>query len=534
MSKDLITVKKLLAAVIIMAMLITATVDMLAYANSLNTEIDQMEQSLVNDLSQNVTAEITAEEAAPAGRPFNLNIRLDLPRITTYRYQEGYPNSQMFEEYKNVKVTIPLPNGITAVDPNNMDAAKKNLVINFPKNGADDFQGQTNKGKDIKLKVLNNGNVKNGTKFTFKGAKWSFDVDMYTDKEKKTTKKVNVTGDISETSHTATAEDAWGILKKHVKTEEIGNYVVFSFEVAAGLQDISKDGKKSLYSTATEQYDRYGRLKFQDYKITDTLPQLVQINRDGSKIKKNIWPDEVTVVKNAVSAYGIKEQTVYDSKNSTYKYTKGTTKEITFNQYNTYDPNPKTDIIGVSPQYTKYTVRLSYNKDAFLIDANEKVIQTFRITNEAKLDYQLLGEKATSDNDSDSASYVIRKGIGQIILNKYIVYPQDGREVRRAYDEKAEKEFPMSPTLKFTLYTDSACTKIARTVEGKNAVEAYVTSRGNAVFGYMPAGTYYVKETSGAIEGFTAKQNPMQVTVPRSGGTATVEFTNVNNNFGND
>lgn len=532
MSKDLITVKKLLAAVIIMAMLITATVDMLAYANSLNTEIDQMEQSLVNDLSQNVTAEITAEEAAPAGRPFNLNIRLDLPRITTYRYQEGYPNSQMFEEYKNVKVTIPLPNGITAVDPNNMDAAKKNLVINFPKNGADDFQGQTNKGKDIKLKVLNNGNVKNGTKFTFKGAKWSFDVDMYTDKEKKTTKKVNVTGDISETSHTATAEDAWGILKKHVKTEEIGNYVVFSFEVAAGLQDISKDGKKSLYSTATEQYDRYGRLKFQDYKITDTLPQLVQINRDGSKIKKNIWPDEVTVVKNAVSAYGIKEQTVYDSKNSTYKYTKGTTKEITFNQYNTYDPNPKTDIIGVSPQYTKYTVRLSYNKDAFLIDANEKVIQTFRITNEAKLDYQLLGEKATSDNDSDSASYVIRKGIGQIILNKYIVYPQDGREVRRAYDEKAEKEFPMSPTLKFTLYTDSACTKIARTVEGKNAVEAYVTSRGNAVFGYMPAGTYYVKETSGAIEGFTAKQNPMQVTVPRSGGTATVEFTNVNNNFG--
>lgn len=532
MSKDLLTVKKLLAAVIIMAMLITATVDMLTYANSLNTEIDQMEQSLVNDLSQNVTAEITAEEAAPAGRPFNLNIRLDLPRITTYRYQEGYPNSQMFEEYKNVKVTIPLPNGITAVDPNNMDAAKENLVINFPKNGADDFQGQTNKGKDIKLKVLNNGNVKNGTEFTFKGAKWSFDVDMYTDKEKKSTKKVNVTGAISETSHTATAEDAWGILKKHVKTEEIGNYVVFSFEVAAGLQDISKDGKKSLYSTATEQYDRYGRLNFETYKITDTLPQLVQINRDGSKIKKNIWPDEVTVVKNAVSAYGIKEQTVYDSKNSKYKYNKGTTKQITFNQYNTYDPNPKTDIIGVSPQYTKYTVRLSYNKDAFLIDANEKVIQTFRIINEAKLDYQLLGETATSDNDSDSASYVIRKGTGQIVINKYIVYPQDGKVVKRAYDEKAAKEFSMSnEALKFTLYKDKACKEPAKTVAGKNAVANYSIEDGNAVFDYMNAGTYYVKET-GAIKGFIAKQNPMQVTVPRSGGTATVEFINENKDFG--
>lgn len=531
MSKDLITVKKLLAAIIILAMLITATVDMLAYANSINSQIDQMEQTLKNGLKDEVTAVITAEPTAPAGRPFNLNIRLDLPRIMTYAYQENYPASQMFDEYKDVTVTIPLPMGVTAVDPANMDNKKENLVIKFPKSGEDDFKGQTNKGKDIKLKVLDNGSVKNGTMFTFKGAKWSFDVDMYTDKEKKSTKKVNVTGEISEASHTATAEDAWGILKNHVKTEEIGNYVVFSFEIAAGLQGAKADGSKFLYSTATERYDRYGRLNFEQgkYKITDTLPQLVQINRDGSKIKKNIWPDEVTVVKNAVSAYGIKEQKLYDSKTS--NYTKGTTKTITFKQHNTYDPNPKTDIIGVSPQYTKYTVRLSYNKDAFLIDANEKVIQTFRITNEAKLDYQLLGEKAASDSDSDSASYVIRKGTGQIVINKYIVYPQDGKEVKRAYNEAAAKEFPMSSPLKFTLYTDSACTKIAKTVEGTEAVETYVTSRGNAVFGYMPAGTYYVKE-SGRIDGFGAKQNPMQVTVPRSGGTAAIEFTNENKDFG--
>ena len=531
MSKDLLTVKKLLAAIIILAMLITATVDMLAYANSINSPIDQMEQTLKNGLKDEVTAVITAEPTAPAGRPFNLNIRLDLPRIMTYAYQENYPASQMFDEYKDVTVTIPLPMGVTAVDPANMDKKKENLVIKFPKSGEDDFKGQTNKGKDIKLKVLDNGSVKNGTKFTFKGAKWSFDVDMYTDKEKKSTKKVNVTGEISEASHTATAEDAWGILKNHVKTEEIGNYVVFSFEIAAGLQGAKADGSKFLYSTATERYDRYGRLNFEQgkYKITDTLPQLVQINRDGSKIKKNIWPDEVTVVKNAVTAYGINEQKLYDSKTS--NYTKGTTKQITFNQYNIYDPNPKTDIIGVSPQYTKYTVRLSYNKDAFLIDANEKVIQTFRITNEAKLDYQLLGEKAASDSDSDSASYVIRKGTGQIVINKYIVYPQDGKEVKRAYNEAAAKDFPMSPALKFTLYTDSACKRIAKTVAGKDAIAEYNTENGNAVFDYMNAGTYYVEE-SGRIDGFGAKQNPMQVTVPRSGGTATIEFTNENKDFG--
>lgn len=533
MKKDLLLMKKLIMAVVIMAMLITTTVDMLAYAENLMSPYQEMEDSLISSLKTDVQAVITAEPTAPAGQPFNLNIRLDLPRIKTHQYQENYPASQMFDEYKNVTVTIPLPEGVTAVDAANMDKAKKNLIIKFPKTGEDDFQGQTNKGKDIKLKVLNNGSVKNGTEFTFSGAKWSFNVDMYLDSDKKQTKNIEVTNGILPTSHTATAEDTWGILKKHVKTEETGNYVIFSFEIAAGLQDVSGGREKALYSTATEQYDRYGRLNFETgkYEITDTLPQLVQINQDGSKIKTNIWPDEVTVVKNAVSAYGIEEQTVYDSKNSTSNYTKGTTKRIKFNQYNTYDPNPKTDIIGASPQYTKYTVRLAYNKDAFLIDANEKVIQTFRVTNEAKLDYQLLGEKETSDIDSDSASYVIRKGIGQIVINKYIVYPQDGEEVRRAYDEAAKKEFPMSPALKFTLYTDSACTKIAKTVAGKDAVAEYSTENGNAVFDYMNAGTYYVKET-GVIKGFDAKQNPMQVTVPRSGGTATIEFTNENKDFG--
>ena len=89
----------------------------------------------------------------------------------------------------------------------------------------------------------------------------------------------------------------------------------------------------------------------------------------------------------------------------------------------------------------------------------------------------------------------------------------------------------MASALTLTLYTDIACTKVAKTVADKDAIATYSTERGNAVFDYMPAGTYYVKET-GAIKDFGAKQNPMQVTVPRSGGTATVEFTNVNKDFG--
>ena len=532
MSKDLQLIKRLLVAVLILAMALSATVDMLSYADSVTSPQKEILDKVKHELPGQVTAVITADASAPVGQPFNLNIRLDLPRIMTHTYQADLPPSQMFDEYEDVKVTIPLPKGVTAVDKNYLDTSGKNLVVKFPKLYDGDFEGQTNKGKDIKLKLLDNGGVANGEEFIFSGAKWSLDTDVYLDKtENPRREKINITGDIPETKHAAKASDAWGLLKTWKKTEEIGNQVVFSFEIAAGLQGAKADGSKFLYSTSTEEYDRYGRLNFQDgtYQITEFIPQLVQINQDGSKIKKDIWPEAVTVIKNAVSAYGIEEKTVYQS--NTSNYIQGTTKNITFNQYNTYDPNPKTDIIGESPQYTKYTVRLAYNKDAFLIDANEKVIRTFQVQNEAKLNYQLLGEAAASDADEALASYVIRKGIGQIVLNKYLVYPQDGKEVKRVYDEKAEKEFPMSSALTFTLYTDIACTKVAKTVADKDAIATYSTERGNAVFDYMPAGIYYVKET-GAIKDFGAKQNPMQVTVPRSGGTATVEFTNVNKDFG--
>lgn len=532
MSKDLQLIKRLLVAVLILAMALSATVDMLSYADSVTSPQKEILDKVKHELPGQVTAVITADASAPVGQPFNLNIRLDLPRIMTHTYQADLPPSQMFDEYEDVKVTIPLPKGVTAVDKNYLDTSGKNLVVKFPKLYDGDFEGQTNKGKDIKLKLLDNGGVANGEEFIFSGAKWSLDTDVYLDKtENPRREKINITGDIPETKHAAKASDAWGLLKTWKKTEEIGNQVVFSFEIAAGLQGAKADGSKFLYSTSTEEYDRYGRLNFQDntYQITEFIPQLVQINQDGSKIKKDIWPEAVTVIKNAVSAYDIEEKTVYQS--NTSNYTQGTTKNITFNQYNTYDPNPKTDIIGESPQYTKYTVRLAYNKDAFLIDANEKVIRTFQVQNEAKLNYQLIGEAAASDADEASASYVIRKGIGQIVLNKYLVYPQDGKEVKRVYDKKAEREFPMSSALTFTLYTDSACTKVAKTVADKDAIATYSTERGNAVFDYMPAGTYYVKE-SGAIKDFGAKQNPMQVTVPRSGGTATVEFTNVNKDFG--
>lgn len=532
MSKDLQLIKRLLVAVLILAMALSATVDMLSYADSVTSPQKEILDKVKHELPGQVTAVITADASAPVGQPFNLNIRLDLPRIMTHTYQADLPPSQMFDEYEDVKVTIPLPKGVTAVDKKYLDTSGKNLVVKFPKLYDGDFEGQTNKGKDIKLKLLDNGGVANGEEFIFSGAKWSLDTDVYLDKtENPRREKINITGDIPETKHAAKASDAWGLLKTWIKTEEIGNQVVFSFEIAAGLQGAKENGSKFLYSTSTEEYDRYGRLNFQDntYQITEFIPQLVQINQDGSKIKKDIWPEAVTVIKNAVSAYGIEEKTVYQS--STSNYIQGTTKNITFNQYNTYDPNPKTDIIGESPQYTKYTVRLVYNKDAFLIDANEKVIRTFQVQNEAKLNYQLLGEAAASDADEALASYVIRKGIGQIVLNKYLVYPQDGKEVKRVYDEKAEKEFPMSSALTFTLYTDIACTKVAKTVADKDAIATYSTERGNAVFDYMPAGIYYVKET-GAIKDFGAKQNPMQVTVPRSGGTATVEFTNVNKDFG--
>lgn len=542
MRRELLCAKRLLVAVIVLAMLITSTIDILSYADELTPEQQAIVNSTVTSLHRDVEAVITAEPTAPAGQPFNLNIRLDLPRIPTYTYDASLPSAQTFDRYEKVKVTIPLPEGITTVDPTYLDSSKKNIVINFNPVGDEDFKGQTNKGKTIRLKVLNNGNVSDGTTFTFNNATWSLEAKIYLDKNKNATHKEDVSGTIDTTTHMSTASDTWGIEKKYIKTEEIGDQLVFTFEINAGLAGVDKNKKKILYSTPTEQYDRYGRLNFDSnatglqggYNITDTLPQIVQENLDGSSIKTGIYPESVIVTKNAVTAYGVEEEVLYDSTKALSGYTQGTTKEITFSEYNKFDPNPKTDIIGESPQYTKYTVRLAYDKEKFYIEENEKVIKTFKVTNTAELDYKLIGQTADQDNDSATASYVIRKGSGQIVLNKYIVYPQDGTEVKELYNSGTASKYPINSSdkkLVFKIYEDKACTKQAKFLNGDNAEVTYDVANGRAVFDYINAGTYYIKEIGG-IKGFEAVNNPVAVTIPRNGGNATVGFVNKNKDFG--
>lgn len=528
--KEQLTVKRLVILLIIMTMFLGSTLNMIGYAVDLDTFRDQIVRELESRLPEEVNAELTVEPTSEVGKPFKLNVRLQMPRILTYQYgpSEAYPPRQMYDEYKNVKVVIPLPDGVTAVDPTYVQGDK--LVIDFPAVTENDFQGETDKSKDIMLRVLDNGAVANETEFTFAGAQWFCNVDLYTDEGYTNKENYEVYDDINPVVHTALARDAWAIQKQFIKTEEIGNQVVFSFDVSVGLEGVDEDGNKFLYSTATEQYDRYGRLNFEEYNVVDFIPELVQLNQDGTQINTGVYPESVKVIKEAVDAYNIPQQTLYDSTVSDSGYIQGETKEISFEAHNEYDPNEGTDIIGTSPQYTKYTVKLAYNQDAFLVDSNEKVISTFRLTNNAKLEYKLVGESQAFDYDSANASYVIRKGTGQIVLTKYITYPKDGETVKAVYDEEARDQYPVSSAISFTLYKDKACTQTAKFLNGEEA-KASLETNGSAVFDYMESGTYYVKET-GAIEGFGAVSNPMEVTIPRSGGTARIGFTNKNTDFG--
>lgn len=528
--KEQLTVKRLVILLIIMTMFLGSTLNMIGYAVDLDTFRDQVVRELESRLPEEVNAELTVEPTSEVGKPFKLNVRLQMPRLLTYQYgsSEAYPPRQMYDEYKNVKVVIPLPDGVTAVDPTYVQGDK--LVIDFPAVTENDFQGETDKSKDIMLRVLDNGAVANETEFTFAGAQWFCNVDLYTDEGYTNKENYEVYDDINPVVHTALARDAWAIQKQFIKTEEIGNQVVFSFDVSVGLEGVDEDGNKFLYSTATEQYDRYGRLNFEEYNVVDFIPELVQLNQDGTQINTGVYPESVKVIKEAVDAYNIPQQTLYDSTVSDSGYIQGETKEISFEAHNEYDPNEGTDITGTSPQYTKYTVKLAYNQDAFLVDSNEKVISTFRLTNNAKLEYKLVGESQAFDYDSANASYVIRKGTGQIVLTKYITYPKDGETVKAVYDEEARDQYPVSSAISFTLYKDKACTQTAKFLNGEEA-KASLETNGSAVFDYMESGTYYVKET-GAIEGFGAVSNPMEVTIPRSGGTARIGFTNKNTDFG--
>lgn len=482
------------------------------------------------ELPKEVEAEISVEPTADTGKPFKMNVRLKMPRILTYKYQENFPASKMYDEYKNVKVVIPLPQGVKTVDPSYMQDG--NIVIEFPKATDYDFEGETDKSIDIMLMTTDNGSVANGTKFVFSGAKWMCELDVYNEYNGTTggqTTATDAEGAINEVTHTATAGDTWGLMKTHVKTVETDEHVVFYFNVDVGLEGTDDSGNKMLYSTATEEYNRYGRLNFDNYNVIDQIPELIQVNQDGSSQKTGIYPEEVKITKEAVSGYGIDRQVVYDSQNNQYE--QGTTKSVEFDEYNEYDPNSQTDIIGISPQFTRYEVQLAYDKDAFLIASNEKIISTFKIENTAQVDYKLLGEAATSDYDSAQASYVIRRGTGQIVLSKYLVYPKDGETVREAYDAELSKTYPIEGQLKFKLYKDKDCTEPAVCIDGTAAEAVYDVNRGNAVFDYMESGTYYIKEIGG-VKGFEPSEEPVAVTIPRSGGVGRITFDNENDTFG--
>lgn len=529
--KEQLTVKRLVILLIIMTMFLGSTLNMIGYAVDLNTFRDQVVQELESRLPGEVTAVMSVEKTARVGEPFKLNVRLKMPTILTYWYDEELPYEQpMYDEYTDVRVTIPLPDGVTAVDSQYVDVESGNLIIDFPRLDDNDFKGETDKSRDIYLKVLNNGAVENETVFAFEDATWSCNVNLYINEERNSTEEIEVRGNFADEEHMALASDSWAIQKKFIKTEEIGNQVVFSFDVSVGLEGVDEDGNKFLYSTATEQYDRYGRLNFEEYEVIDSIPELIQINRDGSQINKGVYPESVKVIKEAVNGYGIDQMIIYDSSDSKYEYKQGETKAISFNERNEYDPNAGTEYIGESPQYTKYTVKLAYHQDELLIDADDKVISTFKITNNAKLDYKLVGENKAFDTASAEASYVIRKSIGNIAVTKYITYPKDNEIVSRIYNEDAREVYPCKDEITFTVYEDKECTKTAKYLNGKDAT-ARLGYDGIVVLDDMESGTYYLKE-SGTITGFEPVKNPVEVVIPREGGTVRVGFYNKNSEFG--
>ena len=243
MREQLIT-KRLLIVFIIMTMLLGSTLDMIGFADVEKTFTDQVTEYLQTKLEESVTASVSVEPSAETGKPFKMNVRIELPRILTYKYQQAMPAQPMYDEYKDVKVVIPLPEGVTAVDPSYVRDG--NLVIEFPKTTEHDFEGETDKSKDIMLKVLNNGTVADGTVFTFEKAKWHFVVDMYDNEEHTSTTEVEVEGDISPAEHKSAAGDSWGIEKKFIKTEEIGSQVVFSFDETVGMEGADENGNKFL------------------------------------------------------------------------------------------------------------------------------------------------------------------------------------------------------------------------------------------------------------------------------------------------
>jgi len=259
----------------------------------------------------------------------------------------------------------------------------------------------------------------------------------------------------------------------------------------------------------------FGRLGFLTRAITDTLPTIPAgvVNGDAYEVL------DVSILSNT---YGTSNTSLIEG--TDYKVIQ-TGDAITGIEFYTmrsvpsgYENVPGTykngaGVVVPTEDETTYQYTVRYPLLPYLTDATKEEAMYYDLENTATLTYTLYGGKVGSSTSSDYVSvggYEGESAPNQITVEKYI---RVGTESPVLYDGAAQENYSGAAT--FGLFTDAACTILARDLDRLSVELQTVGAEGTAIFDQLRFGTYYIGEMQ-APDGFQSVA-PIEVRIEEDG-----------------
>ncbi len=463
---------------------------------NVNVETPSREEVIAKAVADNVSSgayvelySAVAESATVStGAEFTYSVGYVLNAAPTYRNDQG-DMVPAYSQYENVTITVTVPDGIVLLDYT--PTSENTYTISLGNRSVTGGAGQT---LSLRARMTGNGTVPNDTpygklgvsiKAGVAGSQYPFTYALPVDR--------------NNSAVTSKAEGEWAIEKALVGTPSVnGEEVTLTWRI--------KIGKKAGEALSSESsvYQTVGALNFVEgsFSLTDTLPTIT--GKDGVEYKP---------LRSTLSADGM--TAVNGSAGQT---------ELTTQYYDTIALSAG----GVAadfqtPYYTEYTVTATYDRDAFVLPFGDE--ENVSYENEAKLQYQLVGQDVKTPSDTAESKYGIETEGGAITVFEKLRIGTNGDVVE--YNTFYANLFPNGAT--FEIYKadeDGNAT-------GTAVATLSVTNEDGATTAELAPGKYAVRQTNAPKDSqMPAEEGQAQIVTVTSNGKVTATFTNVVPNYG--
>ena len=463
---------------------------------NVNVETPSREEVIAKAVADNVSSgayvelySAVAESATVStGAEFTYSVGYVLNAAPTYRNDQG-DMVPAYSQYENVTITVTVPDGIVLLDYT--PTSENTYTISLGNRSVTGGAGQT---LSLRARMTGNGTVPNDTPYGKLGVSIKAGVAG-----SQTPFTYALPVDRNKSAVTSEAKGEWKIEKTLVGTPAVnGEEVTLTWRI--------KIGKKAGEALSSESsvYQTVGALNFVEgsFSLTDTLPTIT--GKDGVEYKP---------LRSTLSADGMTD----------VNGGAGVT-ELTTQYYDTIALSAG----GVAadfqtPYYTEYTVTATYDRDAFVLPFGDE--ENVSYENEAKLQYQLVGQNVNTPSDTEESEYGIATEGGTITVFEKLQIGTNGDEVE--YNAFYANLFKGGAT--FEVYKVDG----NGNATGDAVATLSVTSEDGATTAELAPGDYVVLQTDAPDGSQTpAEEGQDQKVTVTSDGNVTATFTNLVPNYG--